>query len=588
MIVPMKKVSFIVQSKDSNEILKKLRSLGLIHVKFTNNPQGKDINLIKENIALINSALHVLQEALSGEKAACPSEIALNNWKELALHIQGLGKRIEQLNEYAQSLNNEIAKWKVWGDFNPDKVKSLEKKGIYFRFFEVPKNKLNKISSNVIVKQISTNKGFVNCLVISREKKDFGFVELTLPRMGLARTLSRLSQVVSVIEGLKNEAREKTCHYLDLLKVRSSLEKELCFQEAIFGMGMVGDISYLEGFAPVSSSAILEDAAKKNKWGLLISEPSSEDAVPTLLKNPRCVSLISPVLKLLGIVPGYYELDVNLVFFIFFSIFFGILIGDAGYGLVYLLISFWLSKKIGTKLRNKDVFFLFYVLSFCAIIWGLLTGTFFGQSWLQKFGINGIAPVLNDPKTIQTLCFGLGALNLSIAHSWRAILKAPSLAAFSDVGWICILWAAFFLAKTLILADVFPSFCKWLIMVGLFLVIFFTNPQKNIFKTVGEGLGTVALSLMNNFTDVVSYVRLFAVGLAGVAIAETANSMAASLGTGFVAIIAGVLITVIGHSLNIILGPMSVLVHGVRLNVLEFSGHASITWSGVAYKPLEE
>jgi len=93
---------------------------------------------------------------------------------------------------------------------------------------------------------------------------------------------------------------------------------------------------------------------------------------------------------------------------------------------------------------------------------------------------------------------------------------------------------------------------------------------------------------MNNFTDVVSYVRLFAVGLAGVAIAETANSMAASLGTGFVAIIAGVLITVIGHSLNIILGPMSVLVHGVRLNVLEFSGHASITWSGVAYKPLEE
>jgi V/A-type H+-transporting ATPase subunit I len=120
------------------------------------------------------------------------------------------------------------------------------------------------------------------------------------------------------------------------------------------------------------------------------------------------------------------------------------------------------------------------------------------------------------------------------------------------------------------------------------LVVFFTNPQKNILKGAGEGLGTLALSLMNNFTDVVSYVRLFAVGMAGVAIAETCNTMAGSVGTGGVVIgLASVLILVIGHALNIILGPMSVLVHGVRLNVLEFSGHASVTWSGQPYKPLK-
>ena len=149
------------------------------------------------------------------------------------------------------------------------------------------------------------------------------------------------------------------------------------------------------------------------------------------------------------------------------------------------------------------------------------------------------------------------------------------------------LWASFFLARTLILADPFPSWGMYLVIGGVSLVVLFTNPQRNMLKAIGEGLGNVALSLMNNFTDVVSYVRLFAVGLAGVAIADTTNSMAQGLGGGWF-VIAGMVIALIGHALNIILGPMSVLVHGVRLNVLEFSSHAGLSWSGVAYEPLKE
>jgi len=177
---------------------------------------------------------------------------------------------------------------------------------------------------------------------------------------------------------------------------------------------------------------------------------------------------------------------------------------------------------------------------------------------------------------------------LSLAHAWRGVLKLPSLSALADAGWICVLWTAFFLARTLILSDPFPSWGIDLAGAGVALVVFFTNPQRNIFKAVAAGLGTVALSLMNNFTDVVSYVRLFAVGLATVAIAETTNTMAAGLGAGSGAIIAGVIIAGIGHALNIVLGPMSVLVHGVRLNVLEFSSHANVSWSGFAYEPLKE
>jgi V/A-type H+-transporting ATPase subunit I len=128
-----------------------------------------------------------------------------------------------------------------------------------------------------------------------------------------------------------------------------------------------------------------------------------------------------------------------------------------------------------------------------------------------------------------------------------------------------------------------------MVAAGVILVILFTNPQANILRGIGEGLGTVALSFMNNITDVISYIRLFAVGLATLAIAETTNFLASGwFGEGVAAFVAGAVILVTGHGLNIVLGPMSVLVHGVRLNVLEFSGHANVTWSGATFEPLKE
>jgi V/A-type H+-transporting ATPase subunit I len=364
------------------------------------------------------------------------------------------------------------------------------------------------------------------------------------------------------------------------------LEKKLEFQQALAGMGRQGQLIYLAGYLPHDAVAEVTRAAQAQRWGISIQDPSEEDAVPTFLRIPRWAQKIKPVMALLGIVPGYRELDVSAVFLVFFSIFFGILIGDAGYGAAYVLLTFWAQKKIKAGPATAHIFPLLYLLSSCAILWGILTGSFFGQAWLVKYGIRPLVPRLNDPNNMQTFCFFLGAFHLSIAHAWRTILKLPALSALADVGWICVLWAAFFLARMLLLGATLPGYVQWLIVAGIGLVIFFTHPQRNLLKTVLEGLGTIALSLMNNFTDVVSYVRLFAVGMAGVAIAETTNSMAAGL-NGVLFGAASVLIVLIGHGLNIVLGPMSVLVHGVRLNVLEFSGHAGVSWSGTEYQPLK-
>jgi len=156
----------------------------------------------------------------------------------------------------------------------------------------------------------------------------------------------------------------------------------------------------------------------------------------------------------------------------------------------------------------------------------------------------------------------------------------------SEIGWTAILWGAFFLAKTLILGDNFPGFAKWLFIAGAGCVVIFANPSKNILKGIGQGVGDLLLNLVNSFTDVVSYIRLFAVGLATVAIADAFNKMA--MGIGFNSVLTALatsLILLVGHALNILLGPLAVLVHGVRLNVLEFCSHVDIKWSGFLYRP---
>ncbi|MFA4842745.1 MAG: hypothetical protein WC658_02815 [Candidatus Omnitrophota bacterium] len=589
MIVPMKKVTVIVLDKDADSTVLSLRGLGVLHVEHAQKPQGEDIVNLKDNIALINSAVEILssKEFYSASVASVHKKII--DLGLAARHVIDLQKRREQLEEYSHTLLEKIAQLKNWGDFSPSDIEELSKKNIYLRFYEIPLNQIRRVPEGVIPKQIFAQGGIAHCVLISRKKVEVPFKEAALPKAGLNALRQRLNEDRQAIERIKNELGGFVCYCQDFLRRKKSLEAELECREALRGMGKEGALAYIAGFLPQDKLETVLAQGKKEKWGLLVDEPSEEEEVPVLIRNPRWISLISPIFKFLEILPGYRELDISLPFLIFFSIFFGMLIGDAGYGLCYALLTFFVQRKYGHKIKNPSAFYLFYILSFCAVSFGLLTGTFFGQEWLVKLGIKPLVPALTDQHNIQAVCFFIGAMHLTIAHAWRLALKMPSLEALADLGWILVLWTSFFLAKTLVLGDSFPYFGKWLLVSGLTLVILFSSPNRNILKGVAQGLGIVALSLMNNFTDVVSYVRLFAVGLAGVAIADAFNSMAALVGhKGILAIIVSVFILGIGHTLGIVLGPVSVLVHGVRLNVLEFSGHANVTWSGNAYKPLKE
>jgi V/A-type H+-transporting ATPase subunit I len=587
MIVKMKKATILVQDKDAKEATAKLRKLGLLHIEHQAVPEGKELNLLQEELALISEAETILSMPEFGNDAVTYKQLE-GDWKITAKHVIDIYKRIDHLKEYSRRLISQIEEWQVWGDFEPQTIKDLALSGVFIKLYQIPARELKEITRNLTVVHIKTLKGVAYVATVSFTNTEIGFKELALPNISISRLKARLAEDAQVLAGLIKELNSLAAYKQSFLKIKISLSKEFELESALKGMGRESSIMFLTGYLPYDKTNILLNAAKANSWAIFVRDPDESDNVPTLISNPRWISIINPVFKFIEIVPGYGELDISLWFLIFFSIFFGMLIGDAGVGAIFALLTFAAQKKLGRKVKNRQIFVLFYILSACAIVWGVASGTIFGQEWLRGF-VKPVFPALQNEKFVQSLCFLLGAIHLSIAHAWRAILKAPALKALSDIGWILILWGGFFLAKTLVLAEAFPDSGKWLLLSGIILVIGFSEPNKNILKAISKGLAAFALSAVNSFTDIVSYVRLFAVGLASVAVADAFNNMAMGLwGNGLIAVFLGAFILFIGQALNVILGPIAVLVHGVRLNVLEFCSHLDIKWAGFRYKPLEE
>ena len=581
MIVKMKKISVIVQARDIDPTLKNLAGLGALHIEHQRPPVNEDIAFFKEKYDSLSRAIGMLPDSdAAAEIHDRPHEL-IHDVVEMIDKKQILVKGIKNIKK-------DIGLWEEWGDFDLKIIYELEEKHVSVRLCKLGKKDLRSVPDGVAVEELFRKGNIFYCALVSREKIDLPFNVIKLPSQGLQDMKMDLERETKKLAETEAALADMSKYKTELLSYKKKLNSIIEFKKAAEGRGDFEKLSYLIGYCPLDKVGSLEKIAESEKWGLIVEDPSENDNVPTLVRNPRWIEIIRPVFKMIGTIPGYKEVDISMWFLLFFSVFFGMLVGDAGYGLIFFIATLFCNIKFAKKVENKSIFFLIYTLSICAIIWGVLTGTFFGQAWLPR-RVGPLLPLLRNNANVQALCFFIGSLHLSIAHLWRFIRKMPSVKAFSEVGWICMLWLAYFIAKTLILGQVFPEAAKWLLIIGPGLIILCTNPSKNIFKTISRGLGGFLIHVVSSFTDVVSYIRLFAVGAATVAVADAFNQMASGIGHGN--LLTGLLTAVVllfGHTLNIMLCAMAVLVHGVRLNVLEFSSHLNMEWSGTEYVPFKQ
>ena len=637
MIVPMKKVSLIIREDKKDEALKKLRKLGIIHIEISEG-SGERLSLLQEQISALESTLLTIGKQKKVEQKDVDTEEALS----ISTMIQVLDEEKKQCQAERISITSELDRLASWGDIDPSSISELESKGYEISFYEMPKSEYEHLSESVKTVRIASTKTSVRFMLLNSGTKDIDETtslpaeyRLSLPQNSTNRMRERLSELVARIDEIDTLISSKACYIESIKKAVLAIEKEIEFETYATGMGDENlspdsdrsiSIAYFTGYIEAENLDKLKRTAENNSWGLLVQEPTEDDHVPTKLKNNKFVSLIYPLTDFLGTVPGYFEYDISGWFLAFILIFFGIIFGDGGYGLlICTLAAVPIIKSIITKKTISPTILLIGLFGLSTVLWGTLTCTWFGLSpeqlpgWLRSLSIPVISNVYADKlwalpwtsdgvglttaQNLQIFCFSLALIQLTVAHVKGAVRNKGSLKMLGDIGSILQLLGIYYLVLSLVVnAEVFSFGLKIgaipvgtvaiaLIGIGFTLSFVFSNYNGSIIKSILSSLTnivSVLLGVVNVFSDIVSYIRLWAVGLAGAAISATVNELAGPLLGNFMFMILAIILLVFGHGLNMILNILSVIVHGIRLNTLEFSSHLDMSWSGHKFKPFKE
>lgn len=587
MITPMKKIAVVCLQSDKDNALHRLRALGVLHVVPSKETSGNTLEAASAAVEQARLALDTLHAFEKPFQHACSR--GEGDADALIQEVTGLHSRRTHLAEQLATLLRTRHTQAPFGDFSPESVKALSAKGIVVKLYHVRDLELLDVPGDVQIHILSTDKKGTHIAAIAH--RDFHLeaaAPFHLPKHSLTELDAQIADHRRDIEGSNRELHRLTpCKPIVAEALHQRCEREQ-FARVHDGMGRHGRVVFLSGFAPADSVSAIQTAAGELGWALRIEEPADDDAVPTLLKLPTWVKPIKAVFQMLQILPGYRESDISGLFLVFFSIFFAILIGDAGYGALFLLATLFARYK--KPKAPAYPFVLFGILSIGTIIWGVLTGTYFAievtalPALLQKAQLGWLTGE-NARDNVIMLCFLIGAVHLTIAHAWNTMALAPSPKALAQIGWIGLVWSMNLTAQKMVLGNPYPGFFMPLFVTSLVLILLFMTSPKDLKKDFIQH-AMFPLSIVNCFVDVVSYIRLFAVGMASLAVAQSFNGMAIGMGVEriwTVPIMA--LILLLGHGLNIILCALGVLVHGVRLNTLEFSGHKNIEWKGVPYRP---
>ena len=639
MIVPMKKISLIIMGDKKEDTLKKLRRLGLVHIEISEG-SGETADELKSKIILLQKA--IFSAAENARKDVSAQYVTSAEALRIAEDIDSLTEEKKVCQSEQIALKAELGRLKGWGEIDPEEIKSLALKGVDISVYEMPKSEYEALGETVKTLVLEKNKTSVKFIGLSSgiegEDETLKYLDpyrVDLPQISTTEIKLKIADCGERIKEIDDKI-SSYARFIDSMKnAVKALEKEVEFQTYATGMQDQSlsakedsniSVSYFKGYIEAENLNVLKRTAVENSWGLLVEEPTEEDDVPTKLKNNRFVSLIYPLTDFLGTVPGYFEYDISGWFLFFILIFFGIIFGDGGYGLFILAVAAVpIIKSLASKKSVSPAFLLVGLFGLSTVVWGTLTCTWFGLSpeqlpeWLKSLSVPVISNVYADKlwypfwtngesglttaQNLQIFCFTLALIQLTIAHIKCAVRNRKSLKILGDIGSVLQLFGIYYVVLSLVVnAQVFSfglviggiplgTLAIALVAVGFCLSFIFATYEGNIVKSILSSLTnivSVLLGVVNVFSDIVSYIRLWAVGLAGAAISATVNELAGPLLGNFMFMILAIILLVFGHGLNMVLNVLSVIVHGIRLNTLEFSSHLDMSWSGHKFKPFEE
>ncbi len=581
MIVPMKHLTLLCVAREGAKALESLRDLGCAHLDLSA-AASPEFAAAKGELADAERAVRILEKAASEVKARASAPEAadlfgsVRNADLVAAVLKADAERAA-LSDQADALRQTIRTYAPFGDFDPALAASLRAAGVPVKLAQGPG-------------QPPERKAFFD------ETLPEDWAEIPLPAERLSATQAKLADAEARIAGITAALAAADARASAITDRYPGLKDRVAFVAAQDMLATQGAVSYIEGWVPVDSVPRLRAKAVTKAWGLLIRDARPDETPPTLIRPPKLFRPVAALFQGLGIAPGYTEADVSVPFMCYFSIFFAMLVGDGGYGAIILALTLWGWRKTRPKegMRHRPVLVrswltLLTVFSSATVIWGILSNTWFGAS--LPFARNwATVRWLGDPTYahMMLLCFTIGVSHLVLARVWNGICRINDTTCLAEFGWAGVLVFMYCVVNWIVgIFSGIPSFVYWVFGVSLALVFGFTVKPREL-KTRGAELGMLPLNVMSALGDIISYVRLFAVGLASVKVAENFNGMAMDLDLPlWIKWLPLVLILLIGHGLNFAMAGLSILVHAVRLNTLEFSNHKGVSWSGYAFTPFK-
>lgn len=588
-IVPMLKATVLGLLPEKQEVIERLQELGFMHVVSLRDQPAARAEL-PEVAVEAHEALKYLKSCPIQRPAA--KRGADFDLQKLVREVTELERRQRALSDERDHLVKSLESVRPWGEFRVPPPEHLA--GLRLWFFLVPREEAGRLSSledpwqvvgqsegkdQVVVVSPEEPRGVPGQLVeldprpLSELEDRIAKVDLELEEVQLAR--ARATRFIPRIEQRLAEADDQA-------SLRHAMQQTLD-EQAVFAV---------QGWVPSARADELRSFAKKRGLGLHLEEPADTDSPPTLLQNPELLAGGESTVTFY-MTPGYRSWDPSLLVMFAFATFFAMIFADAGYSLVLALLlgSVWrrMSRtRSGVRLRN-----LFVLIVLFALLYGVGIGSYFGVPAARVPGVGGALDTLrvrwldttnNDQMMLISILIGVFHLVLAnLVVAWR---NRTSVA-----GLVNLAWANNFVGGLLMGLSSYQvigarhfQLGMWMLIGGAATVLFFSSSRPLPPRSLADALmrfvdGILALTKASAaFADVLSYLRLFALGLASAQLAGTFNQLASDAGAslGSIGILATALVFLLGHTLNFALGIMSGVVHGLRLNCIEF-----FNWSGL-------
>jgi len=608
MISKMNKLSFLIYHKEYEMFLEKLRELGVVHIEKREGAE-MDANLqafMQKRTAYQSLLKSMTLAAASFEgKATAQSDLTI---EEVVDSYETQQEHIQALNMQLPVLDKEIDAMEVWGEFDWNVIDRLKANGWQMQFYCCPEKSFDETWTDEYNATIINRRGGQSYFVTVNQIP----VELEAEVVRLPK--QRLSELVREQEELKASI-QKANDDLDLFcvnnipvveKALETLESDINLMEVeqLGGERMAeGAIVMMDGWVPVENDAEVRKMLDESGVYYEIRPAKKEDNAPIKLKNGKVSRLFEVLTKMYGM-PDYGEFDPTPLFAPFYALFFGMCVGDAGYGLLLIVLGLYLKKKLSKSMAG--LMNLLITLGAATTIVGAVFNTFFGASltdldlpqWMNSLVITGKWDGTSYDKTM-VIALLVGMFHICFAMTVKAICSTARYGfknALSDWGWWLLVGGSVVVATLNYLGVIDMEVSKMAFIgiggvaaIGIYLL---NNIRRNVFANIGAGLWDTYNMATGLMGDLLSYLRLYALGLAGGMLGGVFNTLGMQLRDSMGDFLFGIpgwicfgLIFVAGHGLNIALSCLSGYVHSIRLTFVEYFKNSGYDGKGVEYKP---